>query len=204
MILIMILRVSSIVNVDIVPAPPCNGTSWNGDFDYLFSDADNNPTITFIPSQGGVGSPTCILYYGTDPGNMPGHGVTPNVPFTINASEGETVYFYYTYSFPNFGERNNSANKDSYVVGTCNAVSTKRQVEKLDLNYYPNPVTDILNIELPNGQNDIYVHDLTGKLLSVHTVSNSLFQYDMSDFAQGMYLITVVNDGKRAVLKVVK
>ena len=196
--------ISNLVNVEILSAPPCNGTSWNGDFNYLFSDADNNPTLTFIPSQTGVGSPTCILYYGTDPGNMPGYGVTPNVPFQINASEGETVYFYYTYSFPNFGERNNSANKDSYIVGTCVASNTKRQIEKLEVNYYPNPVTDILNIELPNGQNDIYVHDLTGKLLSVQSVSNSLFQYDMSNFAQGMYLITVVNDEKRVTFKVVK
>lgn len=195
---------SNLVNIEILSAPPCNGTSWNGDFNYLFSDADNNPTLTFIPSQTGVGSPTCILYYGTDPGNMPGYGVTPNVPFQINASEGETVYFYYTYSFPNFGERNNSANKDSYIVGTCVASNTKRQIEKLEVNYYPNPVTDILNIELPNGKNDIYVHDLTGKLLSVQMVSNSLFQYDMSDFAQGMYLITVVNDGKWVTFKVVK
>jgi endoglucanase Acf2 len=196
--------VSNVVNVDIVPAPPCNGTSWNGDFEYLFSDADNNPTITFIPSQTGVGSPTCILYYGTDPGNMPGYGVTPNVPYTINASEGQRVYFYYTYSFPNFGERNNSANKNSYVVGTCKVVTTKTKIERMDLKYYPNPVTNILNIELPNGKNDIYVYDLTGKLLSVQTVSNSLFQYDMSAFPQGMYLITVINEGKRAVLKVVK
>ncbi|NDB65884.1 MAG: hypothetical protein EB168_09495, partial [Euryarchaeota archaeon] len=110
---------SQVIQVDIVSAPSCEQSSWNGDFNYRFSPDANNPTITFIPSIAGMGSPTCILYYGTNPGSMPGYYVTPNVPFALNASFGSTVYFYYTYSYPGQGERNNSANMDSYVVGSC-------------------------------------------------------------------------------------
>jgi len=111
---------SQYVNVILTEAPSCNGNSHNGDYSYQFSDAVSNPALTFIPSESGVGSPTCILYYGTNAnGSYPGYNVTPNVPFTITAEEGSTVYFYYTYSYPGQGEKNTADNLLSYVVGTC-------------------------------------------------------------------------------------
>ncbi|MEZ4825098.1 MAG: glycosyl hydrolase [Bacteroidia bacterium] len=194
---------SDVVTVEFTPAPSCNGVSWNGDFAYEFSDADNNPTITFISNQPGVGTPTCILYYGTDPGNMPGYGVTRNVPFQINATKGTKIYFYYTYSFPGAVEKNNADHKDTYVIGSCKTVSI-RTFETMDLKYYPNPVTDILNIELPNGMNEIAVYDMTGRLIYNTTVSDNLFKYDMRECASSVYFITVINNHQKAVLKVVK
>ncbi len=195
---------SSVVSVDIIPAPSCYGTSWDGDFDYLFSPDDNNPTLTFIPSQPGVGSPTCILYYGTDPGNLPGYIVTPNVPYNINAIEGTRIYFYYTYSFPGAGEKNNAANQDTYVIGTCKEFTSIKELQNMNLKYYPNPVTDNLNIELPEGENEIIVYSLTGKILSRTIVSERLFTYDMRNFPSGMYLVSVINNGEKAILKVIK
>jgi hypothetical protein len=195
---------SNIVNVTILTAPPCDGTSWNGDFDYVFSDDDINPTLTFIPSESGVGTPTCILYYGTDPGNLPGYGVTPNVPFTINANEGDKVYFYYTYSYPGEVERNNSANKDSYVVGTCRTTTSVETINDLKLKYYPNPVSDFLNIQLPDGNNNVEVYSLMGELLSSYKESGGYFKYNMTHLPSGVYLITVSNSGKRASIKVIK
>jgi endo-1,3(4)-beta-glucanase len=194
---------SNAVTVEFTAAPPCDGTSWNGDFDYKFSDADNNPTLTFISNQPGVGTPTCILYYGTNPSSMPGYNVTRNVPFQLNAAEGTLIYFYYTYSYPGVVEKNNADHKDTYVIGSCKSVSV-HHFETMDLKYFPNPVTDILNIELPMGENAIAVHDIAGRLIYTTTVSDNLFKYDMSAFACGMYFITVVNEDKKAVLKVVK
>ncbi len=195
---------SNAVTIEIKPAPPCNGTSWNGDFDYEFSPDDNNPTLTFLSDQPGVGTPTCILYYGTDPNNMPGYGVTRNVPYQINASEGTKIYFYYTYSYPGFVEKNNADHKDTYVIGTCLAPVSVSDFSALDLTYYPNPVTDMLTIELPAGESKITVYDVTGRMLDTTTAAASLFQYDMSTFSAGMYFVAVKNGGKRALLKVVK
>lgn len=108
----------TIITID--PAPPCDGVSHNGDFSYVFSDAASNPSITFIPSITGVGSPTCILYYSNSAsGPFPGYVVTPNVPKVITAAAGSTVYFYYTYSYPGQGEKNTAGNLLSYVIGTC-------------------------------------------------------------------------------------
>jgi beta-glucanase (GH16 family) len=98
----------------------CTGGPSNGDYTYQASGASSNPTITFIPGSTGVGSPTCILYYSTSPtGVYPGYMVTPNVPYQITASAGQTIYFYYTYSFPGQGEHSTVNNKHSFVVGSC-------------------------------------------------------------------------------------
>jgi hypothetical protein len=123
---------SSEIVLVINPAPPCDGVSPNGDFRYVFSDAPNNPTLTFIPSIAGVGSPTCILYYSTSAsGPFPGYGVTPNVPKGITAAEGTTIYFYYTYSYPGQGEKNTANNLLSFVVGNCQAAASLQVASQL-------------------------------------------------------------------------
>jgi endoglucanase Acf2 len=196
--------ISSTVQVTIDPAPPCEGTSWNGDFNYRFSPDDDNPTITFIPSQPGVGVPTCILYWGTDPGNMPGYIVTPNVPYTINATKGTKIYFYYTYSFPGAGERNNSANKDTYIIGSCKNISVDEFGSGMQLNYYPNPVTEYLYLELGAEKSSVQVYNNTGQQLAELETEDDLFRYNMSHLPTGLYLIRVIQEGKVAVLKVLK
>ncbi|MCB0806837.1 MAG: carbohydrate-binding protein, partial [Bacteroidales bacterium] len=105
--------ISQPVHLIFTPAPPCYGTSTNGEFDYVFSPDDENPTITFIPTIPGMGVPTCILYYGTNSTNLPGYYVTPNVPYQITAEEGSLIYFYYTYSYPGQGEHNNADNPNT-------------------------------------------------------------------------------------------
>ena len=157
--------VSDTVQVDIVPAPPCEQSSWNGDFNYRFSPDANNPTITFISSIAGMGGPTCILYYGTSPSNMPGYVMlTLNVPYPINAAQGSTVYFYYTYSYPGQGERNNSANKDSYVIGSCKDLSVIGQ-QRMDIQLIP-ILSKTLCISVPDvGPLTVEVFSVNGRLL---------------------------------------
>jgi len=196
--------VSQSVNVIVTPAPPCRNTSSNGEFDYEFSADDNNPTITFIPSISGMGNPTCILYYGTNANSLPGYGVTPNVPYQINASEGTTVYFYYTYSYPGQGEHNNADQKDTYVVGSCESSTVNVISKDLSIKYYPNPVTNNLHIELPGGENEIYVYSLTGKMLDEFSVLNKFFNYNMSEYQSGIYIFKVINNHNLRVFKVIK
>jgi len=196
--------VSHPVIVSCIPAPSCEGTSYNGDFDYVFSPDDDNPSLTFIPSQPGVGSPTCILYYGTNPNNMPGYHVTPNQPYQLNASEGTYIYFYYTYSFPGEGERNNAAHKDTYEIGSCSALSIRDYTTELPVRYYPNPVSNKLIMELPGGKNKVTVFGVTREMINQITVSDSHYTYDMSNFKPGIYIFKVLNGNRLAAFKVIK
>ena len=196
---------SEAVHVTINPAPPCYALSSNGEFYYEFSPDDNNPTLTFIPTLTGMGSPTCILYYGTNPGApLPGYPVTPNVPYQLNASEGTLIYFYYTYSYPGQGEHNNSANKDSYVIGSCQPLEVSLPEMPMDIDYYPNPVSDILHLNLPAGKNRISVYDCTGKLISIMQSEQTHIAFDMADFDSGIYIFRVKNRSKIHSFKIVK
>jgi hypothetical protein len=199
-------RNSKAITLNIDPTPSCRGSAFNGDFDYQFSEDESNPTLTFIPSKAGVGSPTCILYYGLNAGSLPGYNVSPNVPFRITAAKGAQVYFYYTYSYPGAGERNTGANKNTYKVGSCKpfAIGLGSSNNLQQLHYYPNPVEQTLNIELPIGSTQIKVFDLSGKLMDIIETKETLLRFDMRDFGSGIYLFEISNGSAVKQIKVIK
>ena len=183
------------------PAPPCEGTSWNGDFSYRFSPDDTNPTLTFIPSGPGVGVPTCILYYGTDPGALPGYPVTPNVPFTLNAAKGSTIYFYYTYSFPGAVEKNNAAHKNSYVVGSC--VNIGLGEEHSDRIWVaPNPASSSVVVFGTHSGDRIHLTDATGRVVRSAVAQGDRESMSVADLPSGLYLLRVQSLGGTATLRV--
>ncbi|MDX1908897.1 MAG: glycosyl hydrolase [Bacteroidia bacterium] len=194
---------SAPVQVLVDPAPPCQGTAFNGHYDYRFSADDANPTLTFLPSQAGVGSPTCILYYGTDPNSLPGYNVTPNVPYQLNAPKGTRIYFYYTYSYPGLGEQNTSAQKGSYIIGTCQATAIGDQ-DVLEMRVYPNPASDQLTVVLPVGACRLTWYDVTGRQLSATTGQGGNMTLEMSTFPAGLYLLQATQGGKTGWYKVRK
>lgn len=104
------------------PAQPCTRASASGDFEYAFGQDGDNHTVTFIPSRTGVGSNIIIFYHGIGGGPYPGSIISPNTPFVLNAGEGDTINFYFTYSVPEGGERNTIAENASYTIGTCGEV----------------------------------------------------------------------------------
>lgn len=192
------------VQLILTPAPSCFGEASNGEFSYEFSPDDNNPTLKFIPSQPGVGDPTCILYYGTNPNNLAGYYVTPNQPYQLTASKGTKIYFYYTYSYPGQGEHNNSANKDTYEIGSCVSSSINEDFDVLNVSYFPNPVVNKLHLKLPRGRNNISIYNQNGKLIQNLEVNTENYIYDMSRFKAGIYLFAIINGSKQKVFKVVK
>ncbi|MEN6306190.1 MAG: Ig-like domain-containing protein [Anaerohalosphaeraceae bacterium] len=102
------------------PAGTCTGGPANGEYTYAVSGDSQNPTMTFIPGYTGVGNNLVILYYGTNPtGVYPGYITSPNTPYQISAPQGQTIYFYYTYSVPQGGEHNTSNDRHSVTVGNC-------------------------------------------------------------------------------------
>jgi len=178
-----LISTSNSYSFEVLEAPQCTGGPDNGHYTYQFSDDINNPTLTFIPSASHVGDPTCILYYSTS-GTPPGYNVTPNVPFTINADEGEVIHFYYTYSY-NGMEENTSADPHSYEIGSCNESDLSISENVLPLTFalydnYPNPFNPITSFryDLPeDGLVNITVYDILGNL-----VNNLVSTYQLSGY----------------------
>jgi len=196
---------SSSISIILTSAPPCNGSSYNDEFEYEFSPEDENPTLTFIPSIQGMGSPTCILYYGTNSTSLPGYYVTPNVPFQLNAEEGSLIYFYYTYSYPGQGEHNNASNPNTYVIGSCLSNQIQNIQGTPTINYFPNPVTKHLNLQLPEGEKQVSVYNFTGKKINQFSVGSTEVNYDISAFKPGIYILEVTHENEKTQrFKIVK
>ncbi|SHJ60880.1 Por secretion system C-terminal sorting domain-containing protein [Reichenbachiella agariperforans] len=179
-------------------ATGCTGGPSNGDYTYSITGG-NTPALTFEPGYAGVGASLAILYYGTNPtGPYPGYGVSPNTPLTLsNVSEEQTVYFYYTYSVPEGGERNTAANPHSFVVGSsCSGARTINSPaitqEKQAFTLYPNPTTHHLQVNQSGMDIEwMEILDLTGKSyqqLQWTPASNGI-TLDLSHLPNGVYML---------------
>ncbi len=94
------------------------------DFTVEVSSDKTNPTLTFIPNGEGIGNSVLYLFYSTDQTqfpSVPANNATPNEPFQIQASEGEVIYFSYTFNTP-VGEKNTLNCLLSFEVGSSSVV----------------------------------------------------------------------------------
>ncbi len=202
-----ITSVSQAVTIIATDAPPCEGTAYNGDFDRVFSPDDQNPTLTFIPSQPGVGSPTCLLYYSTSPSPpFPGYNVTPETPYQLTAGVGTTVYFYYTYSWPGGGEHTTVDHVVAFEVGNClptNIPSEEFQGNDL-VSYSPNPVSGFLNLNFHENGSIVKVYDIRGKLLDHFMVNDKWYSYDMGKYNAGIYFFSITSIKSIQNFKIIK
>lgn len=169
---------------------------FTGTPDFTASVSDNK--ITFNASRTGVGSTTCILYYSTNAsGPFPGYLVKAGVPFALNLPSGQKVYFYYTYSVPEGGEKNTASNIQSFTIGACEMLVTtiNEEVKETSFNLYPNPTTNFFNVEVAESFNGatVSIIDIVGKQVVLSTHGNGAI--DVSELPSGMYIIMIRKEG---------
>ena len=188
----------------------CSQSGPNGDYTVEISEDTSNPMLTFVPGYTGVGTPTTLLYYGTDPnGPYPGYGVSPNTPFQLNAGSGQTIYFYYTYSVPEGGERNSAANKHSFTVGNCStgsrmAFANKEVIESTEMLLYPNPAQNEVHLSFEKPFNSLELLDITGKSLLTKSIKSNQVDLDISFLKSGHYLIRLSDQNRTITQRFVK
>ena len=70
---------------------------------------------------------------------------------------------------------------------------------------YPNPTTDIIQIEFENAaQRELELFDQNGKLVLNSTCSDSNTSLDLSALAKGSYMLSVHRDQKTKTIKLIK
>ena len=76
----------------------------------------------------------------------------------------------------------------------------------LSFEMYPNPVSDVLNIQLPTGTEkaDVSVFDYTGRLVSSKTISSNDTAIDVQQISKGIYMIRVAANNKIGVQRFIK
>lgn len=78
-------------------------------------------------------------------------------------------------------------------------------VSKNGIKAYPNPVTDIYNIETQGKIKSVKVYDVTGKQLLTKDVNEAKSKIDFSKFSSGVYVVTMLlEDGTSTSAKVIK
>jgi len=95
--------------------------------------------------------------------------------------------------------KNNGYLTQGFIQGSPVLLSSNQEVESTQVQsnifYYPNPTTNILNIELPyyfDGNNiELIVFDFLGKEVSRKITHTHINELPMTTFASGFYLIRI-------------
>jgi hypothetical protein len=76
--------------------------------------------------------------------------------------------------------------------------------DEANFNYYPNPVTDILNVSYSDMISTVEVFNMVGQQVVTKKLNSTNGQIDMSQLPSGTYVIKVSTDEASKVIKVIK
>lgn len=91
---------------------------------------------------------------------------------------------------------------EMYIYSSFNSVGELAQ--DLEIYYYPNPVKDKLFLDLPDGENQLYLYSLRGDLLDQRLINSKTYTYNMNHMKSGVYILKIQNQSKLKIFKVMK
>jgi len=138
------------------------------------------------------------------------NGQAGSIPAAI--TDGQVVNYSFNYTIPSTQNANNLHAVAVVVdVATGEVLNAAKinfpghvgvaNVESIDLNVFPNPATDKVNVtfEAKGGNYTIDVIDLTGRMMSTEVVSNAngsqTVEINTSELKAGNYILTVSTEG---------
>ncbi|MCP4441788.1 MAG: T9SS type A sorting domain-containing protein [Aureispira sp.] len=154
----------------------------DGDQDFFYADVTNNKVV-YHPNTGSATSAS--------------FGAAQNDPFNLSLNTNNRQF--------SFGDMDNDGKRD-FVQVTLNKVYLRRNItvysstdkiqnKNLDINIYPTPSHDLVNVKL--GKQDDYtleVFNLQGQQLKTESVQQATqHQLDLSELASGQYLLRISN-----------
>ena len=107
-----------------------------------------------------------------------------------NPSNDDTNYQYH------------GGNRGSTVINT---LSTK-EIKNLDFEVFPNPTTEVVNVQLPTGTNSATakVFDTSGRLIATQEISNPREQINISTLSSGIYVLRISSEGRFGARRIIK
>ncbi|MBB6002753.1 T9SS type A sorting domain-containing protein [Arcicella rosea] len=78
------------------------------------------------------------------------------------------------------------------------------ELGKMGINIFPNPASDVLNIESNDKELDVQLIDFVGKVVQEQTLRGVQKQVDLSRIPSGTYFLNIQKDGRKATFKVLK
>jgi len=91
------------------------------------------------------------------------------------------------------------------VLGNSIASTGIKKETVSEIELYPNPVKDILEIESFKMVNRILIYDLCGRIIKTISNPGNVFTIDMESVDQGFYiLVAIFSDKTKSVKRIVK
>ena len=168
--------------------------------DWSFNSADQDITIevgdTVEWTWSGSGTHNLIKLTG------------PETGFGVDATRYPSGHVYsHTFTTVGVNTYECSPHPDD-MYGTITVTSTAGISENnlLSFEMYPNPVSDVLKIQLPTGTDkaEVSVFDYTGRLVSSKTISSNDTAIDVQKISKGIYMIRVATNTKIGVQRFIK
>ena len=179
----------------IVVAKEISGISGNYNFSsYPLDGMDYNANSQFATGDN-LGDDTYVVYNGT--------GNAVNIE-NLDPS-GEYAIRVYEYT-----KNANNGDNALYLLGNAAEETSVLGVNDNELaqhlNIYPTVVSELLNIDLVNGQQevDFILYDISGRVLSNGKFVRSKNHYDVSKLSSGIYLISIQANDKKQVYRIIK
>jgi hypothetical protein len=167
--------------------------------DWANDGSSNNQQITID-----VGD-TIIWTWGSGTHNLRATSGTESFDSGYFTGAGNT----FTYTFNQVGSTDyvcdpHAGNMNGTVTVTSTAGISENNL--LSFEMYPNPVSDLLNIQLPTGTEkaEVSVFDYTGRLVSSKTISSNNTAIDVQKISRGIYMIRVATNTKIGVQRFIK
>lgn len=178
---------------------------WNQDGDFLDAGEtyfDTAATTISVTASTGVDGQEAI-------GNIvvPANALLGNTRMRIKKNFGATTF----YNNPCFsagtlavGANTGYGQAEDYTVNVGEKLAVS-DAAKNSIRSYPNPVSDIFNIEAQGKIKTVKVYDVTGKQLFTKELNEAKSQIDFSKFSAGVYVVTtVLENGTTTSTKVIK
>lgn len=135
------------------------------------------------------------------------HPISNNVlDITIDTLEEGTTYYVEIFAFTSSGI-NRSATNSFRTLGTHNIGFIENESDDRIFSIFPNPSNSIINIRIKefNKKDSIMlmISDIKGKIIDQKQIYASTTTYDVSEFAKGIYTITLISNNAKHTKKLI-
>lgn len=135
-----------------------------------------------------------------------GKTVSQNITVPDTALSGNTrmrvkkIFGTTNFLNPCLGASYGQAEDYTLQVGTLGVSDASKTQTKV----YPNPVIDVLNIDAAAKVNSVSVYDLSGKVVSSHTMNAVKNQINLGKLTPGVYVVKIETENGSQTVKVIK
>lgn len=91
-------------------------------------------------------------------------------------------------------------------AATSISILSTKEIKNLDFEVFPNPTTDLVNVQLPTGTNSATakVFDTSGRLIATQEISNPREQINISTLSSGIYVLRISSEGRFGARRIIK